>query len=105
MGPCHGAGMTVVALKIAQAKPPTLLTVFCVRSYWNDRGRLAEGRLQQFGSMESALRAGKHAARRSPAVRVYRVRGNSEADYWEDPVTVAKFGDRAGELRRRSGPD
>lgn len=97
--------MTVLLLKAYRDAPPTLLTVFAVRSYWNDRGKLAEGRLEHFGNMESALRAGKDAARRAPAVRVDRVRGNVEADYWEEPVTVAKFGDRAGELPRpEQGP-
>lgn len=92
--------MSVIAFKIVQDRPPTLLSVFCVQAYWNDRGKLAEGRLQQFGSMEAALRAGKVAARRAAAVCVFRVRGNPEADYWEDPVTLAKYGERGGELGR-----
>jgi hypothetical protein len=33
-----------------------------------------------------------------PAVRVYRVKGNAEVDYWEEPVTLAKFGDHTGTL-------
>jgi hypothetical protein len=88
----------VVAFKSALEPRPNLLTVYCVRVYWNDRGKLAEGRLKQFGNMEVALRYGDQAARRAPAVRVFRMRGNVDADYWEDPVTVAKFGDRASEL-------
>lgn len=91
--------MAVIQLKSVEVQRPSLLTVFCVRSYWNDRGKLAEGCLQQFGNVESALRAGKEAARRSPAVRVFRVRGNIEADYWEEAVTLAKFGDRAADLK------
>ncbi len=87
--------MPVVAFSVAQEPRPTLLTVYCVQSYWRDRSKLVEGKLQQFGNMESALRAGKAAAVRSPFVRVFRVRGNVEADYWEDPVTVAKFGNES----------
>lgn len=84
--------MGVVSIQVAREPRPTLLTVYCVRSYWRDRGRLVEGKLEQFGSMEAALRAAKVASRRSPFVRVTRIRGNIEADYWEDPVTIAKFG-------------
>jgi hypothetical protein len=94
----HLPGMSVVAFQTALQREPTLLTVYGVRAYWNDRGRLAEGRLQQFANVESALRSARKAALRSPAVRVFRVRGNVEADYWEDPITVAKFGERADEL-------
>jgi hypothetical protein len=79
---------------------PTLLTLFYVRSYWRDRGQLVEGKLEQFANMELALRAGRRAGLRAPAVRVCRVRGNPEADYWEEAVTVAKFGERADELPR-----
>lgn len=91
--------MTVIALNAFREPSPRLLTLFCVQSYWSDRGRLAAGRFQQFGTMEAALRAGAESGRRSPAVLVYRIRGNPEADYWERPVTVAKYGDRSEELR------
>jgi hypothetical protein len=93
----------VVAFKVAVEPSPNLLTLYCVQSYWSDRGCLAEGRRQQFANMELALRAGKEAARRSPAVRVFRVRGNIEADFWEDPVTIAKFGERATDLKNPAG--
>lgn len=92
--------MSVVQFKVVQAPDPVLFTLYGVRVYWNDRGALAEGRLQQFANMELALRAGQEAARRSPAVRVYRIRGNAEVDYWEEPVTVARYGERSGELRK-----
>lgn len=85
--------MPVVQLKANSRYAEPLLTLYVVQSHWLDRGRLVEGKLQQFASMESALRAGKQAERRSPFVRVTRVRGNVDADYWEDPITVAKFGD------------
>jgi hypothetical protein len=87
--------MSVVAFKVAQDDYPVLTTIFCVRSYWSDRTKLVEGKLEQFGSVEMALRAGKIAARRSPFVRVYRVRGDVEADYWEEPMTLASFGSLA----------
>ena len=88
--------MVVVSFQVAREPRPTLLTFYCVQSYWRDRGRMVEGKLQQFASMESALGAGKDAERRAPFVRVTRIRGNVEADYWENPVTVAKFGDPLG---------
>lgn len=90
--------MSVVRFQVALERAPTLLTLYCVRSYWNDRGKLAHGRTLQFANIELALRAGSDAAKRSPAVRVFRVRGNPEVDYWEEAVTVAKLGDRAAEL-------
>jgi hypothetical protein len=83
--------MSVVSFKVAQEPHPVLLTFYCVRSYWTDRGRLVEGKLQQFASMETALRAGKAATNRCPEARVFRVRGNPEADYWEDLVLVATY--------------
>jgi hypothetical protein len=92
---------TVVQIAKVLAPAPPVLTVFGVLSYWSDRNKLAEGKLQQFANMESALRAGQAAAKRAPAVRVFRIRGNPEADYWEEMVTVAKFGDRASELGLR----
>lgn len=87
--------MPVVQFRVAHEPHPVLVTLYCVRSYWADRGDLREGALQQFASMETALRAGKRAALRYPFVKVFRVRGNIEADYWEEPVTVAKYGERA----------
>lgn len=91
--------MNVIALREVRPPQPRLLTIFCVQRYWSDRGRLREGRLEQFGNLEAALRSAGRAATRAPAAKVYRVRGNPEADYWEDAVTVAKFGDRRGEIR------
>jgi hypothetical protein len=90
--------MNVVALKAAAEPAPTLLSVYCAQAYWVDRGRLVEGRLHQFSNMEAALRAGQRVAQRAPAVRVYRVRGNPEVDYWEPRVTLAKYGEWASDL-------
>jgi hypothetical protein len=66
---------------------------FYVRSYWSDGRRLHDGKFEQFASMESALRAGKAASLRSAGVRVCRVRGNPSADYWEDPISIARWGE------------
>jgi hypothetical protein len=85
--------MTVVAFSAARDPRPTLIEVFCVQPYWRDRTKLVEGKLEQFSTLESAVRRGREAARKSPFVRVYRVRGNIEADYWEQPTTVASFGE------------
>lgn len=98
VGPRNSGEMNVIALRAALEPQPKLLTIFCVQTYWNDRGRLAEGRVEQFANVESALRAAAVAVRRSPAAKVYRVRGNPEVDYWEESVTVAKMGDRRGEI-------
>lgn len=90
--------MAILQFRSAPAECPHLITLYSVISHWSDRGRLVEGKVQQFANMESALRAGVAAATRAPAVRVCRVRGSVDADYWEEAVTVAKYGPRASEL-------
>lgn len=84
--------MAVVQFRVAHEVAPVLLTFYVVRSFWSDRGRWREGKLQQFASMEAALRAGERAGLRSGRATVERVRGNIEADYWEDPVAIARYG-------------
>ena len=80
------------------ARPRHLMTMFCVQAYWRDRDKLAKGAFAQHANMEAALRAGKVAERRSAAVLVYRVRGNVAAQYWEEPVVIARLGEAREEL-------
>lgn len=87
--------MPVLAFRSPREPHPVLVNIFCVQRYWRNRSSLAEGKLDQFGSMELALRAGREAARHAPLVHIYRVRGNVEADYWEEPVTIARLGELA----------
>jgi hypothetical protein len=84
---------TLFQIREALEPPAKLVTVYFVKSYWRDRDRLAEGRFEQFASMEVALRAGARAAVKAAGVRVCRVRGNPGADYWEEPVQIARWGD------------
>ena len=90
--------MAVVALRAREEPHPVLVTVYCMQTYWLDRGEPKRGRFQQFTSMEAALRAGRAAASRSPLVVVQRVRGNVEADYWEPATTLATFGEHDARL-------
>ena len=91
----------VLAFRPVEETSSPLVTIFCVQAYWRDRLKLAKGRWEQFTSMEAALRAGKAALGRAPAVVVYRVRGNPEADYWEAPIVLAALGEAA--QARRDG--
>jgi len=69
------------------------VTVYCVQAYWRDREKLARGRFRQFAKEEAAIGAGKAAAIRNAGVVVFSVSGHPEADYWEEPVVIATFGD------------
>ncbi len=91
----------VVAFRPVEALSPHLVTVFCVQAYWRDRAKLARGRWREFVSMEAALRAGRAEAGRAPAVVVYRMRGNPQVDYWEEPIILATHGEAA--QARRDG--
>lgn len=84
--------MAVVQLRAASEPAPKLMTLFVVRTFWLDRGQWGEGKLQQFPNMESALREGERCFAQFPAVLVQRVRGNVEVNFWDMPVTVARFG-------------
>ena len=92
--------MTLVALRPEYDLEvrPRLTIAYCVQAFWRDREQLVKGCFEQHASMEAALRAGKRAARRSPAVLVYRVRGSVEPQHWEEPITIARLGEAREEL-------
>jgi hypothetical protein len=75
-------------------KPATnILTVYCVQSFWRDRHKLSAGRLRQYRDRDVALTAARALRVRDAGVVVFSVRGNPEADYWEEPRLLATFGE------------
>lgn len=72
------------------------ITVYCVETFWRDRGHMAKGQLRQFGREDEALEAGRLLGGRMPGVLVYQMRGSPKADFWEDPVILATHGDVPG---------
>lgn len=81
----------VLQFKEAPEPRPRLTEVFFVQTYTRIGERLIPAKFEQFASMEVALRAGQRAALKATGVRVCRVRGR--ADYWQDPVRIARWGD------------
>ena len=71
----------------------TSVTVYCVETFWRNKGRMEKGQLRQFGSADQALSAGSALSRRMPGVLVYKVSGSPKVDYWDDPVVLAAHGD------------
>ncbi len=71
----------------------SVVTVYCVLSFWRDRHKLAAGRFQQFARLEPALKAGRAQAHRSPGVVVFSVSGCAELDSWSAPHVLAVHGE------------
>lgn len=69
------------------------VTVYCVETFWRNKGRVEKGQLLQFGCPDQALSAGRALSSRMPGVLVYRVSGSPKVDYWEEPVVMATHGD------------
>jgi len=71
----------------------SLVTVYCVLSFWRDRHKLAAGKVQQFATLEPALKAARVQARRSPSVVVFSISGCAELDSWSAPHVLAVHGE------------
>lgn len=72
------------------------VTVYCVETFWRNKGHMEKGQLRQFGCPDQALSAGRALSSRMPGVLVYRVSGSPKVDYWEEPVVLAAHGDTPG---------
>lgn len=68
-------------------------TIYCVQTYWKSGRRLEMGQLRQFAEEAPARAAGKLLAGRMPAVLVYQVTGEPEADFWDEPKMLERYGD------------
>jgi hypothetical protein len=67
-------------------------TIYCVQPYWQDRRKLAQGRLRQFRSESAAIKAGEAAGRANAGAVVYSVNGDPEFDVWSEPRLIAQHG-------------
>lgn len=68
-------------------------TIFCVQPYRRGADGLRKGHLRRLLSRDAALSAARVMARYECGVIVYRVTGRTGADFWGDPVVIAKAGD------------
>lgn len=67
-------------------------TIFCVQTYWRAGRRLEMGQLRQFADEAPAREAGLALSKRMPAVLVYAITGEPEADFWDEPQLLEKYG-------------
>lgn len=68
-------------------------TIFCVQTYWRQGRRMEAGQLRQFAQEADARSVGKSLSGRMPGVLVYAITGEPEADFWDDPRVIARYGD------------
>lgn len=74
-------------------------TIFCVQPYVETPHGLAPGHLRRLLSRDAALRAARAFRGSAAGVVVYSVTGSPEADFWQEPVLLA----RAGTVPRNVG--
>lgn len=72
---------------------PSRVTVYMVLTFWRDRHKLAFGKLDQFITLEAALKAGARASARHAGVVVLSVAGSPEFSLWDPPRVYAVHGD------------
>lgn len=75
------------------------VTIYCVETYWRNKGRMEKGQLRQFGCPDQALAAGRALSARTAGVLVYRVTGSPKVDYWDEPEILETHGDMRGASR------
>ena len=68
-------------------------TIYCVQPYQRSAGRLVKGHLRRLLSRDAAIRAARSCKGAAAGVVVYRVSGAPEADYWSEPILIARAGD------------
>ena len=68
-------------------------SIYCVQTYWRQGRRMEPGQLRQFAGEADARQVGKSLAVRMPGVLVYAITGEPEADFWDEPRLIARYGD------------
>ncbi|GAA0212628.1 hypothetical protein GCM10009081_29150 [Brevundimonas nasdae] len=68
-------------------------TIYCVQPYQRSAGRLVQGHMRRLLSRDAAIRAAQACKGMAAGVVVYRVTGSPEADFWMDPVMIARSGE------------
>lgn len=77
-------------------------TIYCVQPFQRSAGRLVPGHMRRLLSSDAAIRAARCYKGVAAGVVVFRVTGSAEADYWSDPVVIARAGqvpDEAAQTR------
>ena len=67
-------------------------TIYCVQPYQKSAGRLVHGHMRRLLSRDAAIRAAQACKGLAAGVVVYRVTGSPEADFWMEPVMIARSG-------------
>lgn len=67
-------------------------TVYCVQTFTGQKGRSEKGKLRQFASEPDAIDAGRGLADRASGVLVYKVMGEPDFDWWDEPVVIESHG-------------
>lgn len=68
-------------------------TIYCVQPYVRSGGRLDKGHMRRLLSRDAAIRAARGMRGLAAGVVVFRVSGCWEADFWSDPVLIARAGE------------
>ena len=67
-------------------------TIYCVQTFAGARGRQEKGRLTQFAAETDALELAGAMRDRVAGLIVYRVSGEPEFDWWDEPVVLERHG-------------
>lgn len=73
-------------------------TIFCVQPYRRGADGLRKGHMRRLLSREAAIKAARAMRGCEAGVVVFRVTGSPSADYWSDPVLIARAGDVPAEV-------
>ncbi|QBX38646.1 hypothetical protein E4M02_11025 [Brevundimonas sp. S30B] len=68
-------------------------TIYCVQPFQRSAGRLVRGHMRRLLSRDAAIRVARSCKGAAAGVVVFRVTGSAEADYWSDPVLIARAGE------------
>lgn len=67
-------------------------TIFCVQPYVATAVGLQPGHLRRLLSRDAAMQAARAEKGSAAGVIVYSVTGCAEADFWREPVMIARAG-------------
>lgn len=67
--------------------------IYCVETFWRNGQKLERGQLRQFAEPLTAKAVGRELGARMPGVLVYSISGEPEADCWDEPEEIARYGD------------
>jgi hypothetical protein len=67
-------------------------TIFVVQPYVRAPSGVAKGHVRRLLSRDAAIRAARAYRGAALGVAVYSVTGNPDADFWREPVLIARSG-------------